>query len=268
MKPGSGVVKSASGHIIGGSAWQFLNNKGKWVDYSDDVNAELSKRANESSGPFLYSAPNGRQYSICLATMKQTTQSSGTKRKIRLKPFNSNSNSHSKKSKSRKKPASKIRAGATPWESLAGDCSSLEGLQRLFEARQADSKNWGKLKFVAASKVENNALLKRFKPGKQCSLLFHGTDEAKVANISIEGLQMSFGTNGNLGVGLYGAPNPCKAYTYTSGDHGRYIFLCAYNLDQAKSGSFGFSSGKFLEYCVPSDHHVVVLWMIKVEKVE
>merc|ERR1719195_320950 len=183
--------------------------------------------------------------------MKQTTQSTGTKRKIRLKPLNSDN--HSRKSKSKRKHKSKKRPNATPWESLAGDCSTEEGLKSLFEERQAQTQQaWGKLKFVAASKVENHALLNRFKPGSKCSLLFHGTDEDKVANISIEGLQMSYGTNGNLGRGLYGAPNPCKAYTYTSGNLGRYIFLCAYNLDEAKSGSFGFSHNKFLEYCVPS----------------
>eukprot|EP00493_Phyllostaurus_siculus_P004213 UN04233 len=94
-------------------------------------------------------------------------------------------------------------------------------------------------------------------------LLFHGTDESKVANISIEGLKLSFGSNGYLGVGLYGAPDPRKAYTYSSGKHGRYIFLAAYNLDSAKSGSFG--QEKFLEYSVNSINHVVVLWMIKVK---
>jgi len=259
MKPGTGSSNQAQ------KQWQYLHADGKWKNYPDDVNSALIAKLHQpGSSDHTYTAGNNQTYRICLATMKQTALSTGTVRKVRLL---SGTNVQIQPQQSIPVSTPKPPSSMTAWESITCpcNCDTMEGLKHLFHQRQQKNLDWN-LEFVAASKLEQPGLLQSFNPGSNMQLLFHGTDESKVANISIEGLKLSFGSNGYLGVGLYGAPDPRKAYTYSSGKHGRYIFLAAYNLDNAKSGAFG--TDKFQEYSVNSDNHVVVLWMIKVKLIQ
>ena len=100
------------------------------------------------------------------------------------------------------------------------------------------------------------------------TLLFHGTSEAAVANIQATGRPtIAFAADGMLGRGIYGAPDPRKSLQYTKGSHGKFMFLCRYNLQGAKHAGPKTShrNSVFDEFCVFHDSEVVVLWIVKLK---
>ena len=104
------------------------------------------------------------------------------------------------------------------------------------------------------------------------TLLFHGCRPDAATNIQAEGLLLKYGGNhgSKLGAGIYGGSDPRKAVTYVDPAHpitlamGKFLFVCRFNVSKATS-----VTGKHPkytvnhEYCVPDEHHVVVLWMLK-----
>lgn len=101
------------------------------------------------------------------------------------------------------------------------------------------------------------------------TFLFHGTNEASVANIQATGRpSVRFAEPGMLGKGIYGAPDPRKSANYCkSGVNGRFMFICRFNLEHALHAGphTGHRNTLFDEFCVFNDTHVVVLWMLKLQ---
>ena len=134
----------------------------------------------------------------------------------------------------------------------------------------------GLLKIKEATRVVNDKRLKAFKKAggfelktqlaasKQCdTLLFHGCSSDVAANIQSEGLLLKyFGAHGgNLGKGLYGAPDPRKSVKYCGASPiGKFLFVCRFNLSGAKHG---MPDGTYHEYCTFDESKLVVLWMVK-----
>ena len=98
------------------------------------------------------------------------------------------------------------------------------------------------------------------------AFLFHGCPQASATNIQTDGLCMSFASNGMLGRGLYGAPDPRKSERYCKDSKdGKFMFVCRFNLSAAKRAgpATNHRNSVYDEVCVYEDRHVVVLWMIK-----
>ena len=97
----------------------------------------------------------------------------------------------------------------------------------------------------------------------ESAVLFPGSADSNAANILAEGLRIrEVARNGRrLGNGIYGAPSPLKAFSYTSGSD-RLILVCRFNLKGSKHSNTG-SSG-LDEFCIFDDRRVVVLWLLKV----
>lgn len=88
------------------------------------------------------------------------------------------------------------------------------------------------------------------------ALLFHGCSQEAAANIQAKGLLLSYAANGNLGRGLYGAPDPRKSLHYCNSPD-KFMFVCRFNLSQAKHGVFNLSHQKSAldEFCVYKEEH-------------
>jgi hypothetical protein len=84
------------------------------------------------------------------------------------------------------------------------------------------------------------------------------------ANIQATGLQVRFASEGMLGKGLYGAPDPRKSYSYIRGQF-KFMLVCRFNLSSAKHAGpeTHHRNSIFHEYCVYDDRNVVVLWLLK-----
>lgn len=159
------------------------------------------------------------------------------------------------------------------WGTLNGGLRTVAEVEQFVAQRQTGLRS---LTIESAVCIANESALRSFNSAgnftsdklaaehKGDSLLFHGTNEASVANIQAGGRpSMQFAANGNLGRGIYGAPDPMKSLQYTSGHHGKFMFICRYNLCRAKHGTFG---GGLHEFCVYDDNDVVVLWMLKLKQ--
>ena len=101
------------------------------------------------------------------------------------------------------------------------------------------------------------------------TFLFHGAPYHVGCNIMHEGLVVpdkpSHGAL--LGKGIYGAPSPQKAYTYTTAGNNmnwHFLFVCRFNLNNAKHGN----SNNGHEFCAPDPRKVVVLWQVKVKQIK
>ena len=136
---------------------------------------------------------------------------------------------------------------------LAEGVETEDKLRAFFRQRQDTAKSTDKkLKITRCVKIDNEDLLHRFistghqpEPDPQVAhrksgetFLFHGSPEELNPNIQAEGLKMSFaGTSHGtmLGHGIYGAPDPRKSLQYCKDStHGKFMFVCRYNLSQAK----------------------------------
>jgi len=173
------------------------------------------------------------------------------------------------------------RVISSSWASLNGGVTTIADVERFFAQRQpAKGSGGATLRIESAVCLANERALGSFKstgrleidPTMAASgkgpwpavdtLLFHGTSEAAVANIQATGRPtMTFAASGNLGRGIYGAPDPRKSLQYTTGNHGKFMFICRFNMSKAKHGNWGFD-----EYCVYDDHEVVVLWVLKLKQ--
>ena len=166
-----------------------------------------------------------------------------------------------------------LALGTARWLTLAGSWNTEQAVRELFERRCQHT-----LQVESVTAVHHGASLNAFSAGNlggdadppiahsysQCqtdALLFHGTNEANVANIMAGGLKLKFAKAGMLGAGIYGAPDPRKANQYVpAGQHGRFMFLCRFNT----IGGRIHQNVLFTEYCVYDESKVVVLWMLKV----
>ena len=170
-------------------------------------------------------------------------------------------------------------------ERLTGDCDqlhSLEDVYRFFERRQqARVSSQPRLRIETAVRVHHDAAaasyvaspkgfdinpISAFALGGD-TVLFHGTNEASVANIQATGRpSMEFSAKGMLGKGIYGAPDPRKSVNYCKTNrNGRFMFICRFNLSQAQHAGphTQHRNTLFDEFCVYDDNHVVVLWVLK-----
>ena len=138
-----------------------------------------------------------------------------------------------------------------------------------------------KLRISRVIKVENDRSLKAFVKagsyeadpmgahhGKADTLLFHGCPQRAVPNIEAEGLSLKYASNGMLGKGLYGAPDPRKSFQYVGKDKnpdGNFMCICRFNLSEAQHAgpSTDHRNWVFDEFCVYKAEHVVVLWVVK-----
>lgn len=166
-----------------------------------------------------------------------------------------------------------LALGTARWLTLASSWNTEQAVRELFERRCQHT-----LQVESVTAVHHGASLNAFSAGNlggnadppiahsysQCqtdALLFHGTNEANVANIMAGGLKLKFAKAGMLGAGIYGAPDPRKANQYVpAGQHGRFMFLCRFNT----TGGRNQQNVLFTEYCVYDESKVVVLWMLKV----
>lgn len=173
-----------------------------------------------------------------------------------------------------KAEADKALEQSSTWLRLNGGISTFADVEKLFSDRQPVVSGHPKLQIESAVCLANERALGSFvsaggfdlTPVRGHStgdtLLFHGTNEAAVANIQATGRPtMQFAANGNLGRGIYGAPDPRKSLGYASGRHGKFMFICRFNLQGARDGNWGLD-----EFAVYNDNQVVVLWMLKVRE--
>lgn len=170
------------------------------------------------------------------------------------------------------------------WVEMAtNNAVTEEAVKNLFRQRQPSTGSAGSvLNIVSAVKVENETALKRFNSrpsfdsdplgahrSKGDTLLFHGTSDKAVANIQACGRPtLEFASNGMLGSGIYGAPDPRKSLQYTkNSQHGSFMFLCRFNMSGAKHAGpgTGHRNTVFDEFCIYNNDHVVVLWMLNVK---
>ena len=167
------------------------------------------------------------------------------------------------------------------WSNWAQTVSSEEDARAFFDRRQLRSEGGAKLCIVSMVKVENAQALSNFQSsnsfeinplqahGRHCdTLLFHGCKPESVANIQATGLLLERAADGMLGTGLYGAPDPRKAFNYCGRSEDKFMFICRFRLD-ARAKHAGPSTQHrnkvFDEFCVYNERHVAVLWMLKVE---
>ena len=170
------------------------------------------------------------------------------------------------------------------WVEMAtNNAVTEEAVKNLFRQRQPSTGSAGSvLKIVSAVKLVNDTALKGFNSrpsfdsdplgahrSKGDTLLFHGTSDKAVANIQACGRPtLEFASNGMLGSGIYGAPDPRKSLQYTkNSQHGSFMFLCRFNMSGAKHAGpgTGHRNTVFDEFCIYNNDHVVVLWMLKVK---
>ena len=160
---------------------------------------------------------------------------------------------------------------------LAEGLTTEDALRAFFEKRQPGAGSH--LKIKVAWRVVNDQRLKAFKKAggfelnthqakaKQCdTMLFHGCAPDVATNVQAVGLLLKYARGGNLGVGLYGAPDPRKSLQFCKNSQdGKFMFVCRFNLRQAKRAgpNTNHRNTIFDEFCVYDDRHVVVLWMIK-----
>lgn len=156
------------------------------------------------------------------------------------------------------------------WYQYAGDLVDDAAVRKFFKDRQNSLHGKGQLQLDSISKVENENALRSFIPShSNDQLLFHGTSEDAVGNISTTGLTMKYANPaGMLGSGIYGAPDPRKAEKYAKKTrNGRFIFICRFNLTgMSHAGpSTSHRNTVFDEYCIYERNQVVVLWMLKLK---
>ena len=170
------------------------------------------------------------------------------------------------------------------WVEMAtNNAVTEEAVKNLFRQRQPSTGSAGSvLKIVSAVKLVNDTALKGFNSrpsfdsdplgahrSKGDTLLFHGTSDKAVANIQACGRPtLEFASNGMLGSGIYGAPDPRKSLQYTkNSQHGSFMFLCRFNMSGAKHAGpgTGHRNTVFDEFCIYNNDHVVVLWMLNVK---
>ena len=140
----------------------------------------------------------------------------------------------------------------------------------------------GRLSLQSVVKIINDETLRKFRrgPGGVFDLnparahamngdtfLFHGSADSNIANIQSTGLLMSFASNGMLGQGLYGAPDPQKSKNYCQKGNqtGNFMLICRFNLAGAQHAgpNTAHRNTHFDEYCVYDESRVVVLWLLK-----
>ena len=98
------------------------------------------------------------------------------------------------------------------------------------------------------------------------TFLFHGCSQESATNVQADGLKIRYASNGMLGRGLYGAPDPRKSEQFCKhSTNGKFMFVCRFNLKHAKHAgpSTEHRNTVFEEFCVYDEKHVVVLWMVK-----
>jgi len=130
-------------------------------------------------------------------------------------------------------------------------------LRAFFERRQEGNSS---LQIEWCNRVENCRLdAFKAKQGNRPTLLFHGTPERNVANISASGLLMEFCSGCG---GIFGAMNPQTSLGYSAkaGDQRHFMALCIYDLPLA-----GAAPQEGAAYNVPTDDSAAVLWMLKVK---
>jgi hypothetical protein len=167
------------------------------------------------------------------------------------------------------------------WTRLAEGVATEDGLRAFFRRRQTEAPSGtAELTIAYAVKIVNRTKLNSFisSTGRYDvnplaahtrngdAMLFHGTPEYAIANIQAEGLSMHFASQGMLGRGLYGAPDPRKSVTYCrNSPNGKFMFVCRYNLSNAKHAGpqTAHRNTDFNEFCVADDRHVVALWLVK-----
>lgn len=84
--------------------------------------------------------------------------------------------------------------------------------------------------------------------------------------LAADGLSIRYASNGMLGRGLYGAPDPRKSEQFCKNSaNGKFMFVCRFNLKHAKYAgpSTEHKNTLYEEFCIYDDKQVVVLWMIK-----
>jgi len=165
------------------------------------------------------------------------------------------------------------------WNKLARGIETEAELVEFFRRRQASDKGGKQLHIASAIKVVNNASLQNFATSRHLhlhpmkahragdTLLFHGCPQEAATNIQADGLKIGYSSNGMLGRGLYGAPDPRKSLQYCKDSpNGKFMFVCRFNLKESKHAgpSTAHRNSIFDEFCIFDERHVVVLWMIKV----
>ena len=175
--------------------------------------------------------------------------------------------------------ASSSSASGGLWHRLARGIETEAELHQFFARRQAKATPDGKRLHIASCvKLVNNEKLYAFASAGSFhtsaqkayhhgdTFLFHGCPQASATNIQADGLCMSFASNGMLGKGLYGAPDPRKSERYCKNStDGKFMFVCRFNLSAAKYAgpNTQHRNSVYEEFCVYDDRHVVVLWMVK-----
>lgn len=170
-------------------------------------------------------------------------------------------------------------AGASGlWSRLARGIETESELTDFFRRRQSSERGGRQLQIASAVKVVNNASLQRFTQSRQLHMhplkahrsgdtfLFHGCPQQSATNVQADGLRIGYASNGMLGRGLYGAPDPRKSLQYCKDSpNGKFMFVCRFHLKEAKHAGPGTAhrNSVFDEFCVYDEKHVVLLWMIK-----
>jgi len=169
-----------------------------------------------------------------------------------------------------------------PWTHFAEGIGDEAKLRALLAGRQPANNISKALTIDKALKIDCQSQLERFESAgflimdpkealrmKADTILLHGSPQMSVANIAMEGLSVNNSSAGQLGRGIYGAPDPRKANQFAlQNHHGSFIFVIRVNLSHAKylqgppqpGGIPGYE-----EFCVPKDSHAVVLWQIKLD---
>ena len=165
------------------------------------------------------------------------------------------------------------------WRNYSGDVHTENAVRAFFARRQQRHGGGGQLRVTNIVKVENAQTLSNFVSSgrfyinpaeafrrKGDTLLFHGLSQEAAANVQATGLLLRFAANGMLGRGLYGAPDPRKAFNFCRSDN-KFMFICRYNLSSARHAgpSTQHRNSVFDEFCVYDERRVVVLWMLKLE---
>jgi len=166
------------------------------------------------------------------------------------------------------------------WTSLAEGISTESSLCQFFNDSQVTRTGGQRLQIVSACKVVNSKQLSHFDAssgvhfshtdafraadGSNDAFLFHGCPAESVPGIQASGILIRHASDGKLGVGVYGAPDPLMSLTYAKDDgFGQFMFVCRFNLKRAEH--LGPRKYKFDEYCVYKRTECVVLWMLKVK---
>ena len=166
------------------------------------------------------------------------------------------------------------------WSKYAAGCYCENSVKQFFMDRQNDQPaTVPKIRVETATMVINEKTINAFDTSghldmdafqafnaKTDTFLFHGCNAYSAVSIQSSGLLLSYATNGNLNVGLYGAIDPRKSLTYCGGGaNNNYMFLCRYRFDNTtRKGKFGSQEPTYDEFAVYNEKHVVVLWMLKI----